>query len=119
MHPFSVSLFYKYLSNKHHIVAKYGNASVNTFITEVISHMYECICRRTPRHRTAGWKNTCVYNFPRACQIALHRSLVQTLRKAICQSLEKLIFASLLSEKWYFDIDVICIYLTLNEVEHI
>ena len=39
MHPFSVSLFYRYLSNKHHVAAKYGNASVNTFITEVISHM--------------------------------------------------------------------------------
>ena len=34
-------------------------------------------------------------------------------------SLEKLIFASLLSEKWYFNIDVICIYLILNDVEHI
>ena len=119
MHPFSVSLFYRYLSNKHHIASRYGNASVNTSITEVISWMYECICRRTPRHRTAGWKDTCIYNFPTACQIALHRSLVQTLRKAIWHSLKKLIFTSLLSEKWYFDIDVICIYLILSEVEHI
>lgn len=44
---------------------------------------------------------------------------VSGLRKAIWHSPEKLIFTSLLSEKWYFDIDVICIYLILSEVEHI
>lgn len=60
-----------------------------------------------------------ICKFARQCQITLHRRLVKPLCSAVWHYIAKLIFASLLSEKWYFGIDLICISLILSEFEHI